>query len=210
MLPRMTAAQSLRLTARTPSPLALTRSHSSRARGLEPRSDIFQLMESGDDEPSFERHVAEARNIHATEEDPYPVMSGYSGDGRTLKRLLQARPDKIHSDRLFRILDQLVEDRVGGANKGNHQFDCAEPHAVANLALLNVPLEHIKLTSIQVADGPNKGQSRKPCRNCRQWLELDDGGYVIKQTMLDNSWRPRYRIGMGRMSGEALKASLSL
>jgi hypothetical protein len=139
-------------------------------------------MESGDDEPSFERHVAEARNIHATEEDPYPVM----------------------------ILNQLVEDRVGGANKGNHQFDCAEPHAVANLALLNVPLEHIKITSIQVADGSNKGQSRKPCRNCRQWLELDDGGYVIKQTMLDNSWRPRYRIGMGRMSGEALKASLSL
>ncbi|MBZ4416829.1 hypothetical protein [Myxococcus sp. RHSTA-1-4] len=209
MLPKMTAAQSLGPTATRPFALAPTRSVVPGTRGSLPRNDIFQLMEDGDDQPAFVSHVAEARNTQAGERDEYAVMSGYSGHGKTLKSLLQARPDKIQSDRLFRILNSLVVDVVGGANKGNHQFDCAEPHAVANLALMDVPLENIKITSIKLADGPNKGESRTPCRNCSQWLEASVGGYVIKKGMLDKSWRDSYRIGLGRVSGKALKAQLT-
>ncbi|PTL80285.1 hypothetical protein [Vitiosangium sp. GDMCC 1.1324] len=167
-------------------------------------------------EETFERHAATAENINAADTDRDKNMTAYSGDGKTLKSLLGARPDKIQSDRLFRILNFLVEDRLGGRNRGMHQFDCAEPHAVAWQAGFNVPLEDIRVHSIKVVSGSNAGEERPPCENCSQWLEpdgrkIDPHGYLsyrIRQTMLDRSWRDRYRIGMGRMSGARLKELL--
>src|SRR5262249_32201139 len=140
------------------------------------------------------------------------TISGVSGDGKTLKSRLNARPDKIQSDRLFRILNDMVEDKLGGRNAGSHQFDCAEPHAVANMSDFDVPLEDIRVTSIKVYQRDGNGEARPPCANCKQWLEWDavQNGYKIKKALLDRSWRETYRIGNGRVSGANLKKQLGL
>jgi GNAT superfamily N-acetyltransferase len=169
------------------------------------QSRTIQLMESGAEDEEFEKHVVTVKNTEAGSDDAYATMTGTSGDGKTLKSLLNARPDKVHTDRLFRILNS-VTDKVGGRNRGSHQFDCAEPHAVANMAGLGVALEHIVITSIKAGS-----ENRTPCENCQQWLEGNSArGYTIRKAMLDSSWRSGYRVGMGRMSGEAMKKSLDL
>ncbi len=217
MQPAMNASQSLQKTCRLrgvriPAP-APHRPASAGTTGAAFARGPIQLMQEEDVyEEAFQPHVAEATNIKAKDGDQYRTLRGYSGDGKTLKSLLAARPDKIQSDRLFRILNFLVKDVVGGRNKGIHQFDCAEPHAVAQQTGFNVPLENIRITSIKVAKGYKAGQTRYPCDNCSQWLEWSDSedSYKIRKEMLDRSWRDRYRIGMGRMSGETLKNSLNL
>lgn len=60
-------------------------------------------------------------------------------------------------------------------------------------------------------DKSEQGETRTPCKNCSEWLELVvDGVYRIKQAKLKMSWRSGYRIGMGRISGQHLAYQLGL
>lgn len=95
----------------------------------------------------------------------------------------------------------------------SHPFDCAEPHAVATLASLGVALENICVRGISTVptNKAEQGETRTPCKNCSEWLELVvDGVYRIKPAKLKASWRSGYRIGMGRISGQHLAYQLGL